>query len=153
MVLRANAEQVGNKVDLQLINGETNNDGGVKHGKALSSFFEAFVSRDETELELARFVLVNETGEQVMVDAAGVAANFQRMVRIADATGIPVDTPMNVMSQDIQKELALNRFSSAQNTPALSFGVRLLSPIIKRLAPIMMRRMAKGNKTSIEESK
>ena len=148
MMLRASSEKAGNKVDIKLINGETNDDGSVQHGKALSGFAEAFVSRDKGELEQARNALINEIGAEKMVDAAGVAANFQRMVRIADGTGIPVDAPMNIMAQDIQNELGLKRFSSAQNTPELSLGLRLLSPILKRLAPIMMRRMAKRNATS-----
>ncbi len=151
MVLRVSSEQAGNKVDIQLINGEANDDGGVKHGKALSAFAEAFVARDKSELEQARNALINEIGVESMEDAAGIAANFQRMVRIADGIGIPVDAQMNVMAQDIQKELGLKRFSSAKNTPALSLGLRLLSPILKHLAPIMLRRMAKGNASSNTE--
>ena len=45
-----------------------------------------------------------------MVDAAAVASNFQRMVRIADATGIPLGEGLEAMSQEVREELDLGRF-------------------------------------------
>jgi hypothetical protein len=47
--------------------------------------------------------------DQAMIEAAGVASNFQRMVRIADATGIPLGG-FEEVSQDIRSELALDDF-------------------------------------------
>ena len=49
-------------------------------------------------------------------DAAGVAANFQRMVRIADSMGIPVDDMEQELGQAVRAELDLTRFASAANT-------------------------------------
>ena len=43
----------------------------------------------------------------MLVDAAGVAANFQRMVRIADSIGIPFDYMDSPTVQAIQQELGL----------------------------------------------
>ncbi|MEM7290925.1 MAG: alkylhydroperoxidase-related (seleno)protein, partial [Pseudomonadota bacterium] len=48
--------------------------------------------------------------------AAGVAANFQRMVRIADSIGIPIDDMTTELGQSVRDELELTRFHSAQNT-------------------------------------
>ena len=45
-----------------------------------------------------------------MVDAAGVASNFERMVRIADATGIPLDARMEALSHEVRDTLHLERF-------------------------------------------
>ena len=50
------------------------------------------------------------------MDAAGVAANFQRMVRIADSMGIPVDDMASELSQSIRSELELTRFEGARNS-------------------------------------
>ena len=105
MVLRASAEIAKNEVDLHLVTGEVSDNGGIDHGKSLVNFVEAFVSRDEAVLETARSTLHREIGPEAMVDAAAVAGNFQRMARIADATGIPLDAPMRVMAKDIQDEL------------------------------------------------
>ena len=52
-----------------------------------------------------------------MVEAAGVAANFQRMVRIADSMGIPVDDMEQELGQAVRAELDLTKFTSAANTP------------------------------------
>jgi hypothetical protein len=52
----------------------------------------------------------------VVVDAAGVAANFQRMVRIADSVGIPVDDMESEFGKETRAELSLEKFHSAQNS-------------------------------------
>ncbi len=49
-----------------------------------------------------------------MVDAAGVVGNFQRMVRIADSTGIPVDGRMAQANADVRDLLGLNELPSAR---------------------------------------
>jgi len=44
-----------------------------------------------------------------VVDAAGVISNFQRMVRIADATGIGLGV-FEVPSADMREALGINAF-------------------------------------------
>ncbi|MBE9540473.1 MAG: hypothetical protein IMF06_15425 [Proteobacteria bacterium] len=135
-------------VNLQMINGdEAATDGDVAHARALMKFAETFALRDEQSLADARETLLDEAGPGVLVDAAAVAANFQRMVRIADSTGIPLDTRSAAMSVDIRKELDLQRFGSAKNTPPTSLKTKLLSYIARPMAKIMLRRMeAKAQK-------
>ncbi len=130
-------------VDLQLINGDENAaEGDLPHAKALMHFAEAFALRDEQALQDARNALLEEAGEEVLVDAAGVAANFQRMVRIADSTGIPLDERNVALSAGVRKELNLGRFGSAGNTPDASLKTRLLSLIARPL----VKRMIKNKK-------
>jgi hypothetical protein len=83
----------------------------------LVRFAEAVAQRDTDALDEARQALLEAAGPGVLVDAAGVAANFQRMVRIADATGIPVDDIGSELSREIRDGLHLARFASARNTP------------------------------------
>ena len=64
-------------------------DSGVPHGSLLTAFAEAAV-RQTDALPGLREQIVSELGVQELVDAAGVVANFQRMVRIADGCGIPL---------------------------------------------------------------
>ena len=47
-----------------------------------------------------------------MVDAAGVASNFERMVRIADATGIPLGEGLEEFSSEVRLELGLDRMQT-----------------------------------------
>ncbi len=61
---------------------------------------------EEVSLEAITDPLV----EQALVDAAGVVSNFERMVRIADSTGIPLGEQMEVVTATVRDELALDSF-------------------------------------------
>ena len=45
-----------------------------------------------------------------MIDAAGVASHFQRMVRIADATGITLGD-VEAVTADLRSELGIDAFA------------------------------------------
>lgn len=136
-MLSLSADLSNKDVDLAVINGDGG--GGVPHGEALMQFAEALASRDEDALAAARQQLLETAGSEVLVDAAGVAANFQRMVRIADSTGIPVDDMMGAISVGVQDELDLRRFHSARNTPTRSMLRRLLDLPVRLMAKRVMR--------------
>lgn len=85
---------------------------GVEHGEILLAFAEAMVGDDDIALTRARDALVQVCGTEIMVDAAGVASNFERMVRIADSTGIPLDERLASMSKEVREELRLDRFAA-----------------------------------------
>ena len=80
------------------------------------AFAESIALRDEKVMAESRQALLAAAGPAVLVDAAGVAANFQRMVRIADAIGIPVDYMDSTTVQGIQQELGLKEFASARHS-------------------------------------
>ena len=64
-----------------------------------------------------RQTLAAKAGEGPLVDAAGVAANFQRMVRFADSTGIPMDR--QPMDSRLRRSDELNSpRSPAPSTPS-----------------------------------
>jgi len=69
-----------------------------------------------------------------------VAANFQRMVRIADSTGIPVDGLVDALSGSIPDELELRRFHSAGNTPPRGRFHALKSWLVRNIALRMLLR-------------
>ncbi|NND68705.1 MAG: hypothetical protein HKN19_14045 [Halioglobus sp.] len=136
-MLSLSADISDQDVDLAVINGE--GDGGVKFGAELTAFAGALASRDETALTTAREELAQVAGPEVLVDAAAVAANFQRMVRIADATGIPADDLVQAISGDIADQLDLRRFHSAQNTPGQSLWQRCKNVPLGLLAKFILR--------------
>lgn len=115
MMLRGSSAASGKEVNLETIVAGQGVDSLVPGGEALVRFTEAIL-RDSTDLEAARMALVAELGEQEMVDAAGVVGNFQRMVRIADSTGIPVDGRMAEANADVRDLLGLNDLPSARLT-------------------------------------
>ena len=55
-------------------------------------------------------------GDQAAVDAAGIVANFQRMVRIADGCGIPLDDFTKDATADVREALGIHEYASAANT-------------------------------------
>ena len=85
---------------------------GVEHGNLLITFAEAMVGDDDTTLTHARHAVIEGFSPEAMVDAAGVASNFERMVRIADSTGIPLDERMEVLSKPVRDKLHLERFAA-----------------------------------------
>ena len=80
------------------------------------SFAEALAAGESAPLSSSRDALLAKAGAEVLVDASGVAANFQRMVRIADATGIPVDDMTSELGSTIREELGLYGFEGAANS-------------------------------------
>ena len=90
-------------------------DSGVPHGRLLTAFAEAAVLRTDA-LPGLRKRIVSELGPQELVDAAGVVANFQRMVRIADGCGIPLDEFTKDATDDCREELGIHEFASAANS-------------------------------------
>ena len=78
----------------------------MPHGATLVAFAEAIVSGSEA-LEAMRTAVVEAMGPAAMVDAAGVASNFERMVRIAGSTGIELGDRLERGSADARAELGL----------------------------------------------
>ena len=141
-MLSLSAGLVNTDVDLQMVNGDESQDGGgVTFGLELLKLAEAIAGRDEVALRLSREQLLAAAGPAVLVDAAGVAANFQRMVRIADATGIPEDTLSGGLSKNVRAELGLDRFHTAQYTPPLTPIQQLQGVIVRLIVPWIVRWM------------
>ncbi|MFT7218500.1 MAG: hypothetical protein ACI8Z1_000109 [Candidatus Azotimanducaceae bacterium] len=90
-MLRASAVAKGEDADLVGIGKGAGTDSGVLYGAALFAFAEAALGQGLQTVEATREVVRRDAGEAAMVDAAGVIANFQCMVPIADGTGIPLD--------------------------------------------------------------
>jgi len=84
---------------------------GVEYGTELLAFADAMVGEDDEALTHVRHAVIETLSPAAMVDAAGVASNFERMVRIADATGIPLDARMQALSQEVRDTLHLERFT------------------------------------------
>jgi uncharacterized protein with NRDE domain len=93
---------------------------GIADSDVLLKFSNAFMEKDEARLSKAREQLANTISPEAMVDAAAIASNFQRMVRIADSTGIPLESmgdDMDGMVEELNEQLGINKYASAVNTP------------------------------------
>ena len=116
-MLRVSAQKNDTDIDIQGIGGDAAGaEQGIEFGAPLMQFAETVAKRDADGLPRARQALVDAAGPGVLVDAAGVAANFQRMVRIADSIGIPYDNTASDLSQQIREDLDLGSFASARHS-------------------------------------
>ena len=116
-MLRVSAETSETDINLQLVNGASSDNSAVEHSNELMAFATAVAARDEAALAVSRKRLLTVSNPEVLVDAAAIAGNFQRMVRIADAIGIPMDADDASTVKATVDELDLRRFKTAENSP------------------------------------
>ena len=101
-------------------------DGGVPHGALLARYAEA-VCRKDAELAEIRDRLVAAVGPAGAVEAAATVAIFSGLVRVADATGIPLDAGTLALSDGWRGRLGLDRYGGAVNTDVSQ--VRAVIPV------------------------
>jgi hypothetical protein len=124
MLLRASGESQGLAYDLRAIS-KQGFASGVEHGDLLIEFADAVMNADGERLDAARSAVLDQMGSKALVECAAVAANFNQMVRIADATGIPIDSMAIGLTAATRETLDINHFKSARNTlgdPGLDAG-------------------------------
>jgi hypothetical protein len=151
-MLRVSSELEGEKVDLQSITKGSDVQSGVPFQDELLAFAEVALGDDDEAITGVREAVREKMGDAAVVDAAGVIANFQRMVRIADGAGIPLDTPVAVVTSTIRSELGLNSYSSYDSTPELTFAQRILgrmlNPFLSTVFKQVTKRMISTDKAS-----
>ena len=62
------------------------------------------------DLSLRRQTVADTLGHAAMVDASAVIAIFQAVVKIADATGIPLEDQKAEISAGFREELGINTY-------------------------------------------
>lgn len=90
-MLRESAQHSGSEFDLDGLVGGSMGETGIAHGNLLIAYAEAVVGDDDAELDKARTDVLDAMGPEALVDAAATVASFNSVVRIASATGIPLD--------------------------------------------------------------
>jgi len=109
----------GGAVDLALVVGEHRGDGGVEHGARLLAFTEAVMGGERDAIRRERAALCAVLTAEAVADVCAVIGFFNVVDRVADATGIPLDEPLLLMSSEVRAELGLARYASAANTPGV----------------------------------
>jgi hypothetical protein len=87
-MLSWSSQQSKTEIDLGAV-ARGRGDVGVLYSDELLQFATAAARLDEdvADIDEARRVLVSVGGQELMIDAAAVAANFHMMTRLADGTG------------------------------------------------------------------
>ncbi len=112
MLLRGSGEHTGDDYDLTAIVDDGGTGGGVAAAAALTAYADAFFDEGR-DFAAARDRLHAEIGGEALVDAAGVLAIFNAVVRIADATGIPLEDQKAEMSADFRAALGIDDYPAA----------------------------------------
>lgn len=134
-------ESTGDSYDVTAVT-KDGHDSGVPHGEALVRLVDAVAGDDDDELAVARQALIDAMGLDAVVDTAGVIATFNQMDRIADATGIPLDAPLEAATTGLREDLGVGMYASAANTPAAGLAKRALARAFETLSgPLRWRIM------------
>ena len=115
MLLRASGERDGNTYDLSAVTDERG-DSGVPHSDVIRALTEAAVGNRWDELASLREAASRTLGEQAMVDVLTVAAGFNGITRVADATGIPLDERARAATEDMRAAVGIDRFHYARKS-------------------------------------
>lgn len=118
-------------------------DSGVANDDVLTAFAEAALGTDGDALAEARDNLASRMGEAAVTDSAAIVATFQKMTRVADSTGIPLDAIVEMASRDLREQIGVNSFTSARNTPTppllQQVAAKLLGPMMTPAMKLMAR--------------
>ena len=126
-------------MDLEAITkGATGEVTGVACGAELIAYADAVVARS-SDVTGTRDAVQKSLGDEGVVDAAAIIANFQRMVRIADGVGIPVDGQLSLLSADLRHEIGIDEFSSAAGRSKNGPLRRVAAPLMRRIMTRLVR--------------
>jgi hypothetical protein len=141
MMLRESSKASGEAVNLNTVTAGDDVDSGVEAQGELLALVDATLNQAPApQLADARDAIVQQLDAAALIDAAAVIGNFQRMTRIADGTGLPLDEPVTALTVELREELGINEFSSAEYTPKVGW---LKQRLIKVLFPVILKQMRK----------
>jgi len=84
---------------------------GLVGGAALLDLVDATLGGDPSTAAEARRAIVTDLGEDGLLDAAAVIANFEMMNRVADGTGMPVGKGTLERTKEWRSELGIDVFN------------------------------------------
>ena len=113
MLLRGSGEHDGVEHDYTAVNGQHLDQSTVADADVLVSFAEACVGTDRFALSQARAAVAKRLGHEALVDAAAIVAIFCAVVRVADATGIPIEDYKVEGARALREELGIEAFKDS----------------------------------------
>ena len=75
------------------------------------SFADAVLGTDDKRLAEIQSEIRRKLGDAALCDAAGIAATFNAIDRVADATGIPIEDVKADSTADFRAALGINAFA------------------------------------------
>ena len=110
MLLRASSERDEKDYNLSAVTSNSG-DAGVAEGQWLRRLTEAAIGGERNTLAAIVAQASSAIGEQQTVDVLTVAAAFNGITRVADATGIPLDANTEATTSNIREAAGINAFA------------------------------------------
>ena len=111
-MLRASGQHAGEQFELGEVLAGDGAAIGVPHCALLVEFGEAMLGDDAHRQALVRQKLHDALGPKALVDAAAIVASFNAVVKVADGSGIPLETQKAQLTSDFRAELGLERLNN-----------------------------------------
>lgn len=108
-MLRASSQAEGLDANLKAVTQE-DGDAGVSCSNLLRKLTEATIEMAWDDLDSIRLEAIETIGRQSTVDALAVASGFNGIVRVADATGIPIDSYEDDVGKEIRSSIGIDEF-------------------------------------------
>lgn len=118
MFLSSSSKAIDSELDITDAVTGSGEDSGVPNAEMLIAFTES-ANRLDDDLPAIRAALVNEIGEEGMVDAAITVSIFRSLNIAADSSGIRVDDDWVDSAAELANQSYANEFSTAKNSPAV----------------------------------
>ena len=110
MLLRESGEQANQAYNVDAVT-QSDGDAGVPHGDYLRRLVEATIRGEWISLAQLRGDAEAAMGTQQVVDALAVAAAFNGITRVADATGIPLDEEAAQATESMRQATGIDQFA------------------------------------------
>lgn len=85
-------------------------DSGILHSSLLRQLTEATIEMRWDDVASLRSEATSAIGSQSTVDALAVASGFNGITRVADATGIPIDSYEDDLGREIRSSIGIDEF-------------------------------------------
>lgn len=115
MLLRASGQFENGNYDVNSVTSD-DLDPGVPHGRWLRALTEAAIRGDWLTLAEVRPQAEADMGVQPTLDTLTVAAAFNGITRVADATGIPLDQNTADTTTEMREETGIQRFEYGEKS-------------------------------------
>ncbi|MGK0471661.1 MAG: hypothetical protein ACJAR0_002141 [Candidatus Azotimanducaceae bacterium] len=116
MLLRRSGEKSNQSFHLEGITAIDAQGVGIKNEQILLEIADAVYAGDPVELKAVRLKGTQLLSAEAMVDAIGVAAGFNGITKIANATGIPLDESTESQTVDMRRTTQIDDYTEARKS-------------------------------------
>jgi hypothetical protein len=113
MLLRGSGEREGKSFNLPGVTGASDDAIGVDSEDIILALTDAVVDGEVVRIGETRAAAVAAMGAQATVDVITGASGFKGITRVANATGIPLDTNTEETTVEMRRDTGIDEFAEA----------------------------------------